>query len=142
MSLLNCFSKVFENIIECRLVDSMYKSISFFISAYRESYNTQHAMLRLERKRENLNKINVVGGVLIDLSKAFDCPLHDLLLAKPAAYYINYLRKQHSNSIHLLESESRLASVKWFKDNKMIVNPGKLRAIILSKKKITIQKKK
>ena len=142
MSLLSCFSKVFENIIECRLVDSMYKNISFFISAYRESYNTQHAMLRLERKRENLNKINVVGGVLIDLSKAFDCPLHDLSLAKLAAYYINYLRKQNSNSIHLLESESRLASVKWFKDNKMIVNPGKLQAIILSKKKITIQKKK
>ena len=64
----------------------MYKNISFFISAYRESYNRQHAILRLERKRENLNKINVVGGVLTDLSKAFDCPSLDLLLAKLAAY--------------------------------------------------------
>ena len=39
------------------------------------------------------------------------------------------------NLIHLLDSESRLAVVEWFKDNKMIVNPGKFQAIILGKKK-------
>ena len=33
VSLLNCFSKVYENIIKCRLVDSMYSNISPFISA-------------------------------------------------------------------------------------------------------------
>ena len=38
------------------------------------------------------------------------------------------------NLIHLLESESRV-TIKWFKDNKMIVNPGKFKAIILDKKK-------
>ena len=36
--------------------------------------------------------------------------------------------------IHLLQSESSVA-IKWFKDNKMIVNPGKFQAIILDKKK-------
>ena len=30
VSLLNCFSKVYENIIECRLVDLMYNNISPF----------------------------------------------------------------------------------------------------------------
>ena len=38
------------------------------------------------------------------------------------------------NLIHLLEPESNVA-IKWFKDNKMIVNPGKFEAIILDKKK-------
>ena len=40
VSLLNCFPKVYENIIKCRLVDSMYNNISSFISAYRKNYNT------------------------------------------------------------------------------------------------------
>ena len=38
--------------------------------------------------------------------------------------------------MHLSESESILA-IKWFKDNKMIVNPGKFQV----KKKIIILKK-
>ena len=90
VSLLNCFSKVYENIIKCRLVDSMYNNISPFISAYRKNDNTQHVMIRLlEEWRENLDKNYVVGGVLMDLSKAFDCVPHDLLLAKLAAYGVN-----------------------------------------------------
>ena len=39
ISLLNCFSKVFENTIKCRLMNSMYNNIWPFISAYRENYN-------------------------------------------------------------------------------------------------------
>ena len=59
----------------------MYHNVSPFISAYRKHYNTQHAMIRLlEEWRENLDKKYVVGGVLMDLSKAFDCVSDDLLL--------------------------------------------------------------
>ena len=190
-SLLNCFSKVYENIIKCRLVDSMYSNISPFILAYRKNYNTQHVMIRLlEEWRENLDKNHVVGGVLMDLSKAFDCVPHDLLLAKLAAYGVNesflcyiysYLlnRKQcvRINNInsdfvtvisgvpqgsivgsilfncffndffyvieianaHNFADDNTLTafanSIKWFKDNKMIVNRGKFQAIILDKKK-------
>ena len=40
---------------------------------------TQHLMLRLlEEQRQNLDK-NVVGGVLMDLSKVLDCVPRDLL---------------------------------------------------------------
>ena len=47
-------------------------------------------MIRLlEEWRENLDKKYVVGGVLMDLSKAFGCVSHDLLPAKLAAYGVD-----------------------------------------------------
>ena len=47
----------------------------------------QHGLMRLlEEWRENLNKNYVVGQVLMNLPKAFDCVPHDILLAKLAAY--------------------------------------------------------
>ena len=47
ISLLNFFSKVYENIVKCRLVDSMYNNISLSVSANRKNYTTQHVMIRL-----------------------------------------------------------------------------------------------
>ena len=40
----------------------------------------------VEEWREHLDKNFVVGAVLTDLSKAFDCIAHYLLIAKLAAY--------------------------------------------------------
>ena len=63
--------------------------MSPFISAYRENYSTQQVLIRLlEEWREKLDKNFIVGAVLMDLSKAFDCILHDLIIAKLAAYGI------------------------------------------------------
>ena len=88
--LLTCFSKDYGNIIKCRLVDLIYKNISPFISAYRKNYDTEYVMLRLlEDWRDNLDKNYIVGWILMDLSKGFDCVPHDLLLAKLAAYGVN-----------------------------------------------------
>ena len=43
----------------------------------------------LEEWRENLGKNYVVEGVLMDLSKTFDCVTHDLLLAKLVTYDVD-----------------------------------------------------
>ena len=65
------------------------KYLSPFISAYRKNYSTQQVLIRLlEEWREKLDKNFIVGAVLMDLSKAFDCILHDLIIAKLAAYRI------------------------------------------------------
>ena len=41
------------------------------------------------RMERNLDNNKTVGGILMDLTKAFDCVPHDLLLAKLALYGIN-----------------------------------------------------
>ena len=61
--------------------------LSPFLAEYRKSYRTQHVLVKMiEEWRENLDKNFFVGAVLIDLSKPFDCILHDLLIAKLSAY--------------------------------------------------------
>ena len=56
-------------------------------SAYQRNYSTQHVLIRLlEAWREGLDNNFVVGGVFMDLSKAFDCIPHDQLIAKLKAY--------------------------------------------------------
>ena len=47
ISALNCFSKVYENILKTQLAEKMNNLFSPFTSAYRESYNTQHVLKRL-----------------------------------------------------------------------------------------------
>ena len=51
------------------------------------SISTQNVLTRLiEEWKKKLDKNYVVGSILMDLSKAFDCVPHDLIIAKLAAY--------------------------------------------------------
>ena len=59
--------------------------LSDIISAYRKKHSTNSVLI--EDWKINLNSKNkYVGAVLMDLSKAFDCVPHDLLIAKMHAY--------------------------------------------------------
>ena len=212
VSVLNTFSKISESIIENQLHSVLNNIVSPYLAAYRESYSTQHVLIRLlEEWRENLDNNYTVGGVLMDLSKAFDCIPHDLLIAKLSAYGLNgnalkyiytYLknRKQcvrvnnvcsdfkdiisgvlqgsivgsmlsnaflndfffciRKASVHNFADDNTLSSfaksvtllveilttesqnaIKWFSENKMIVNPDKFKSITMQKNNQTSKPK-
>ena len=66
-------------------MDKMNHLFSPFISAYRESYNTQPVLITfIEEWRKNLYNNYFIGAVLMDISK--DCISHNLVIAKLAAY--------------------------------------------------------
>ena len=82
--------------------------LSPLLCGFREGYGTQHALLRLiETCKKTLDKGGFAGALLMDLSKAFDCLNHKLLIAKLSAYGFspNALRLIHS---YLSERKQRV----------------------------------
>ena len=77
ISIPNTFSKVFEHYILEQLTPFFKVTMSQLLSAYRKNFSCQNVLLRLiEQWRQHLDS-KIVGAVLIDLSKAFDCLPHD-----------------------------------------------------------------
>ena len=61
--------------------------LSPLLCGFREGYCTQHALLLLiETCNKSIDSGGIAGAVLTDLSKAFDCLDHELLIAKLNAY--------------------------------------------------------
>ena len=64
--------------------------LSSLLSGFRQGYNTQYALFRvIEIWKKHLDVSGTIGTILIDLSKAYDCIPHDLLIAKIDAYGLN-----------------------------------------------------
>ena len=87
VSVIGSFSKIIEKYIQEKMSEHVDKCLSVFISAYRKKYSSNHVLINLigTWKKQLDNKL-FVGAVLMDLSKAFDCVPHDLLIAKMQAY--------------------------------------------------------
>ena len=87
VSILNTFSKIYERYIHNSLTPFVNNFLSVFISAYGKTYSSNHVLIRLiENWKQSLDNKKFVGAVLMDLSKAFDCIPHELLIAKMHAY--------------------------------------------------------
>ena len=87
ISLLPVVSKIFERLIVNQLNVHFEPQFSKLLCGFRKGHSTQHAILNMIRNWQSAIANNLkVGAVLIDLSKAFECLPHDLLLAKLPAY--------------------------------------------------------
>ena len=70
---------------------SVTNFLSDFISVYRKGYSTNHVLFRLtENWKAALDSNLFTGAVLMDLSKAFDCIQHDLLIVKLHPYGFSF----------------------------------------------------
>ena len=82
-------SKIFERQIYDQLDEYLDQYLNSLLCGFRKAHSTQHALFRLLQEWQNeLGKSGFVGTILMDLSKAYDCLPHDLLIAKFEAYRI------------------------------------------------------
>ena len=87
LNVCTSFSKIIERYNLNTMFEHVNKILSKHITAYRKGHSCQHVLLNLtEEWRKYIDQNKIVGGLLMDLSKAFDCLPHELLIAKLEAY--------------------------------------------------------
>ena len=91
ISVLPAASKVYERLLKDQICPYFQDKLSEILCGFREGYSTQHALIRLiEKWRKCLDASGIVGTILMDLSKAYDCLPHDLFIAKLEAYGFDF----------------------------------------------------
>ena len=99
VSILPTISKIFERSMHDQLSNFMDNHFNPFLAAFRKGFGCQSTLLRLlEDWRKALDSHECVAAILMDLSKAFDCLPHGLLIAKLRAYGLS------KEAVGLLES--------------------------------------
>ena len=89
--ILPIISKIFEKLV-CRQLSNHFDNIlSKFQCSSRKDYGPQHCLLlMIDKWKKAVDSNKVFGALLADLSKAFECICHDLLVAKLNAYGLSF----------------------------------------------------
>ena len=86
-SVVAILSKLFEQLISKHLSEFCESILSKFQCDFRKGYGAQyHIFFMLQTWKEATNNNKAFGALLTDLSKAFYCISHDLLIAKLNVY--------------------------------------------------------
>ena len=87
VNLLIALSKIIEKVISYQIYEFIKPLLHTYLSGFRKGYGCQDILIRMtEDWRKALDNGKIIGTIAIDLSKAFDCMPHGLLIAKLKAY--------------------------------------------------------
>ena len=87
VSILPAVSKIFERNMYNQIYNYMNLHLSPYLCGFRKGYSAEYCLITmLERWKKALDKKHMACALLTDLSKAFDCINHELLIAKLEAY--------------------------------------------------------
>ena len=90
VSILPLLSKVSERAIFNQFSEYMQKFLNKIFCGFHKAHSTQHALFGLLQVwQKELDISGNFSTILIDLSKAYDCIPHDLLIAKLEAYRLD-----------------------------------------------------
>ena len=124
ISLLPIFSKIFEKVIYKRMYDFIDKNQLIYQRqfGFQTKHFTNHALISTEAIKAEIDNGNYVGGVFIDLQKAFDTVNHDILCEKLAFYGFR------GNSQLLIKSflsnRQQYVSINGFDSSKLDIHCG------------------
>ena len=90
VSILSNYSEVYEKLIYNQLYEYFMNLLFLSQCGFRKGYRAQHCSLVLiEKFKEAIDTGNKFRALLNDLSKAFDCLDHSLLVTKQQNYFSN-----------------------------------------------------
>ena len=109
ISLLNCFSKIFERLIHKQVINFLHKHALLYQYqfGFRENHSTTSALIEIiDGIKNDIDKGDFIIGTYLDLKKAFDTVNHPILFEKlehygirgmPLQFFQSYLsnRKQY-----------------------------------------------
>ena len=108
------------------------KFLSPYLFGYRKNHSTEQCLtIMLEKWKKALDSKCFAGGILTDLSKAFDCLNHELLIAKLDAYgfgteackfILNYLKSRKQRT-KVGDAFSKWLETKWGVPQGSILGP-------------------
>ena len=102
VSTLPLLLKAFERIVYNQLSERSEQFLNSMLSDFRKGHNTQHALFKFYHSlQRELDSGGFVGTILMNISKAYDCISHGLLIPNLECYdldeislklILNYLR--------------------------------------------------
>ena len=135
VNVLTCFSKIFERVYHNHLYAYFDTLLSSFLTAFRKHYNCHHVLINLiEKCRQALDSLEYFGLIIMDLSKAFDCLPHRLLLCKLHKYGVS---KEACQLLHSYLMRRQLVKIgcsrsEWVKMNKGVPQGSVLGPLIIN----------
>ena len=87
ISILPNISKIYERCLYKQVQAYFDNLLSKYQCGFRKGFNAQHCLVSMiEKWKESVDSGEVFGALMTDLSKAFDCLHHELLIAKLDTY--------------------------------------------------------